>query len=364
MLAILVFAYLDIHVNVIEMDVKATIEYCCFVCFVCQGSSGMAEIHRRLMKDRAHYQELYYQQKGSFFDFLKYLWNEFMPHKGFGACNDNRFTFSNCTTNWGDLSEDLFDVLMSFHEVENVTSSKAEMERIVREVVRKLRTDKKQDGKMKYAGSGPFTTVLFIQMASLLGLIPLYCFSYADIEKASLGPGSLIRNGLKKPKYRSASCNAYLRKAHQTFLNIWKSAITFALFENMACELHRSYLASTELYYKKNPASYPKPGLDILLDKEYFAESKSCDLFFNDECRDCVQNLFLVRQTGSGESELRPMLIMKHSSTNAIVRLTNWVQDGKDPEQIHWDVNPNMLSLTTPLRTSKSFRKLMKLPGK
>ena len=328
----------------------------------------MAEIHRRLMKRREYYRKKYQEEGLTFFNFLKRRWKEFMPHKAVGACSDNRFNFTNCRTDWSDLVEEIYQLFMRFQEVPNPTSNKTRMQATLVDICRLLRTETDENGKSFFKGAGPFTTVLFLQMASLLGLIPLHCYSYADIFNASHGPGSLIRVAKQKPKYTAANCDKYLKEVHQTLVKIWSPSITLSLLENMFCEIYRSYNESVKVYYTKNPKTFPKPGLDILLDDNYRVESTASDVFFHDERRDCVQNLFLVRQTGSGESDLRPMLLMKHSravkdgdSSNAVIPLTNWVQDRNDPMNIHWEVAPNMISLSTRLKCSKKFKEMMRL---
>ena len=374
LLASLVFFYLDIHINLISMDVRSAIEYCCFACFVNQGTSGIAEIHRQCMKDREYYQHIFIENEMNFYDFLRDRWMEFMPDKTVGACFGKRFDFPNCKTDWSKLSDKIFDVLMKFHEEDNITSSKLKMDKILAEVCHILRTEKKGKGKKKmvYPGAGPFTTVLFIQLASLLGLIPLYCFHHADIVKPSLGPGSLIRIGEKNDKLNGKQCNEIFRSVQSQFMKIWGSVVTLALIENMCCELYRSFGATLDTYQKKNKGRQsPEPGLEIVLDDKYRQPSSGKDIFYHDEARGCVQNLFLVRQSGKGECELRPMLLMKHSvrtmngdPNKAIIKLTNWVQNSKDPMNLFWEHPPEKLKIDSSLRTSVELRRMMRLDEK
>ena len=369
LLAFLAFAYLDIHVNLIAMDVRSTIEYACFATLVCQGTTGMAEIHRQLMKNREYYQSIYYGTGASFFDYLKDRWDEFMPDKALGACSSNRFNYPNCTTDWSRLSKKIYKLFMKFHRDSRTTSRKVLMNEMVSKISSILMFGKNENNHMIFPGSGKFTTVLFLQLSSLLGLIPLYCSSFAEIVEPKYGPGSLIRNAMNDPKKSAVECNKELVEVQKKFYKIWGGLLTLALLENMFCELYRSFGASVENYLKQNPQTKASPGLEILFDEQYCVESNAKDIFFFDEARGCMQNLFLVRSTGPGESELRPMLLMKHSALvrdgvvgdKSVIRMTNWCQNKDDPMNVCWDAAPRDMKLSTTLKTSSYLTSVMTL---
>ena len=372
-MSMMVFAHLDIHLNVVQMNVKNTIEYCCFATLTNQGTSGVAEIHRCLMKDRIHYKTMFKESNVSFFEFMVDRWREFMPEKAVGACSGKRFTFPNCKTDWSELSKELFDVLKIFWTIEKNKWTKKNLDEVLAKVTYVLRDGKySQTNRMLFPGAGPFTTIMFLQLASLLGLIPLYCFSYADIHSSDYGPGSLIKVLEKNEDVTGSECNDKLVESHACFEDIWGEVVTKALFENMFCEFSRSYSQSLINFYKKHPKSTPKPDLDIIADPKYRVESSATDIIFNDEARNCVQNFFLVRQTGKGESDLRPMLLMKHSSyskqgkssNDSIIKLTNWMQDSSDPLNMYWKLPPSQMKLTTRLCTSLILKSMMKITDK
>ena len=385
LLSILVHAYLDIHRNVTRMNVKSTIEYCCFATLVCQGTSGIAEIHRCMMDDPELYQSLYNDScSENFFHFMRACWREVMPGRTLGASCGKRFTFPNCKTDFSELSSDILDVFKNFYANKKIRKRKILLDETFAAVLKSLRDDK-VDNRMVFPGMGKFTTVLFLQLASLLGLIPLYCYSLADIKDPDLGPGSLIRIASKNPKKTAEECNEVFKEIRLEFEDIWGAAVTLALVENMCCELYRSFVATIDSlpagkmknkrtitnYYSKNNNLSEDGGLAVLLDNKQRVESKFADIFYHDESRDCVQNLFMVRQTGSGESELRPMLLMRHSLyaklgriDDSIVKLTNWVQDKNDPKHISWSVPPDQITLETPLVMSDELSSMMKINRK
>ena len=111
--------------------------------------------------------------------------------------------FQNCKTDWSCLMSEIHEVLMKFHASPKTIKRKTSMNAMILQISYIFRKGKGDDRKMLFPGAGSFTTGLFIQLMSILGLIPFYFYSYAEIIDASYGPGSLMRLGANNPKKTS-----------------------------------------------------------------------------------------------------------------------------------------------------------------
>lgn len=229
--------------------------------------------------------------------------------------------------------------------------------------------------KILFRGAGTLTSTHFVHMCSLLGLLPLYCFTFAEVSDPKLGPGSLISISTGR-RMNSEECKKFFRNVHSDLVKIWGVLITLALLENMLCELKRSYDESCITYMREK---YPKLlsraisekdkrkkkkildniPLDIILDKKYRTHSKKCDLLYEDQARGCVQNFFLVKLNGNNATALRPILCIKISKTEMetgavdIIPLTNWCKNTADQKHLMWESEDGRLSLSTDLKPSK-----------
>ncbi len=44
-----------------------------------------------------------------------------------------------------------------------------------------------------FSGAGPFNSQMFVHLSAVLGIIPLYCFTHAEVADTSVGPYLLIQ---------------------------------------------------------------------------------------------------------------------------------------------------------------------------
>ena len=89
--------------------------------------------------------------------------------------------------------------------------------------------------KVKVKHVGHVTGLKFIQLSSILGLLPLKIATFANVESG--GPGKLLRLFDPDP-------NDMFQRIHSEFASIWGGNFTFAFLENVLCELLRELQAT------------------------------------------------------------------------------------------------------------------------
>jgi len=309
------------------------------------------------------------KKKGrSFYEFLIHLWKHHHINDGSnpGSCTNPRFQTTGCTTNWGHLSEKIFDLCRNFYTSDSTLKSEKAMKKCISELCHTLVNSTDQNKKKQFNGAGSFTTGAFVQVLSLLGVIPLYCFTYGEIIGPKQGSAKFIKIGMKNPKLKASECNEILQNIHKDFTSIWGSLITLALLENMFCELFRSYSATVKEYKKNNiplPANHP---YDIMY-LPNVEPSPKVDIFFEDLPRRCVENSYLLRMSGSKCDHLKPILCMKHTeyvlqnNGNNEFKLTNWLQNSTDPMLLSWSESNRDLKLHSKLVVHEDLRDILTL---
>lgn len=204
----------------------------------------------------------------------------------------------------------------------------------------------------------------FIHLASLVGLIPLYCFTFANIHDAKLGTAKAISIGLEQPKMKLPDIRTEFLAIVQELKNIWGNMVISALLENVLCEISRCYKQTCKAILKDSsgPCSL---GLEVICNtsSNHFKESKARDLFFFDESRNTMQNMFNVTSACSGGSPLRPCLLMRDSvrwnENTSVHNLTNWCGDKNNKKMMAWEHHGNCMKLRTRLFVSQDLKEVM-----
>ena len=302
----------------------------------------MAEIHRVVMADILSYRELYVEMD-NMFHFLCHMFQMVFPDvKGIGSCTDPRYTYcsGSSNTDWSKHEEDLLRLCNKFFDSNAVTATKATMDEVTISIVTELLTSKDpmNKGRKKYKGIGAMGAMQFIHMAALLGMIPLYCYSFGALMDDDLGPPKFIRSALNKTKkeFDIKECNSFFKAIHKDLQEIWGPMVTRGFLDNMLCELSRSY--SKTVSALKLPPNTEEPSPDILLKPELMVDGDKNDICYYDGKKDRVQNFFLVSVTDA----LRPDLIMKkpefwgESNSKANIALTNWSRNKADKKLLQW----------------------------
>lgn len=369
--SIVIHIYIDLHINFRPMSVADTLDYIAFFAFRCNGTTVLAEMHRVIMQDTDMYR-IRASLGNHFYEFLYELADNLYPDvRGVGSCTEFRYTYfaGNNYTRWCLLQQELLDLCALYYKDEKTCNTKNAIKECTRNILHTLVHGKNTRTKKNlFCGVGAMGAMQFVHIASLLGLIPMYCYTYAEIMDNKLGPPRFIRLALDKEENEMslADSNQFLHDLHKDFSAIWGPMMTLSMLENTLCELSRAY-KSTSARAKK--ANNPKStNADIIMDESVYCDGKTVDITFFDEQRNTVQNFFLVRTQGAdGASELRPVLVMKHSKNwnsnfdDKQITLTSWCCDDNDKKNMMWEHRPPKRNLKSKLEVSKKLRDMMLL---
>ena len=353
-----------------------TLDLVCFFSFRSNGTTAIAEVHRAIMRDREYYFERYNDHDGTFYEFLFEVCKKVNPNHCPGSCTSQRCNFSAGSNNtvWSVHRKRFLKLFKKFGEwgTESSNFDREHCERVTMEIIDYISTAKKRSdkSKKKFLGASDFSTIQFIQMSALLGLIPPYCATYIELRSDSLGPSKFIQAGLKK-KLSSEECNDFLKTVHGEVTDIWGNSITLSLMENLLCELNRCYNAtSSRLQPKKEKGKKRRKveyDVDIITDPSKFVDSRTKDVLYKDEMRGCMQNLFILKFNGRGASSNKPMLVMKHTpdwdlgDSKCNISLTNWMCNNVDPCHMKWSDAPIHRTLKTKLSVSDFLKEKMQI---
>ena len=359
------------------MSVADTLDFISFFAFQCNGTTVLAEIHRVVMSNRDMYRVSATAFGDHFYEFLCDVSKELYPDlDGIGSCTENRYTYCSGSNNtmWCDHQQDLLDLCKKYYKNDCILKSKKAMHECTKEIIHELCMGKdKVTKKKRFIGVGAMGAIQFIHIASLLGLIPLHCYTFAELIDDKLGPPKFIRQALNKSRKEMSikECNTFFRDAHSDFVKIWGSMMTLSLFENTLCELSRALKATSAKAIKKDNRACV--SAEMLMDESLYCDGRVNDVVFMDEQRGTVQNFFLVRTQGSdGACELRPMLVMKHAMNwegtfeEAHITLTNWCGDcdRNDKKNMKWEHHHEKMSLITKMTVSPKLHRMMHLKQK
>ena len=363
--SILLHIYLDLNVNFASFTVADTIDLLCFFAFKCNGTSAMAEIHRSIMNDIDRYSEVWTESESTY-DFLCTVYEMVCPGFALGSCTEPRFTYcaGSNDTHWPKLRSALFKLIVDARHSYMQKCSKVQVRKQVHSLVDTL-LKKKCKGKKVFVGAGPMNVNHFIHGAAFLGLLPLAAYQHAGIKSTTLGPGKLIAlcNGATESP-SVTECNNILYNLTSEFGSVWNQQPSANFAENSLCYAYRTY-SNTIKSLPPLPAG-ERYGIDVIMDDEKRVESSTKNVYYMDEQRNRVQNMFCIRTAGNGSSSTRPCLVMKDASIwstgdRANLVLTNWLNDSHDKCLLQWDSSFHNLSLNTVLQVSEVVKDIYSL---
>ena len=343
------------------MSIGDTLDFICFVAIQCNGTSVIAEIHRVIMSDLSTYREKYLESP-TMFSFLCGMFQELWPEiNGIGSCTDPRYTYSagSSSTDWSQHQDDLFALCSAFFTDTKGNCTRASLTKASASMMKEFLSAKDSNQKKKYKGVKAMGATQFLHLAATLGLVPLFCYTHAELLDDDLGPASVIRTGLNKSKkqYPIKKSNTFFKEIVSDLQGIWGPAMTPALIENTLCELSRCYKKTVSK--QKKSKDLPSPPLDMILNKDVMIDGDKNDVCYFDHRRNCVQNFFMV----SVSDGLRPDLVMKKASqwgeinSKANLALTNWTGNKDDKGHMKWSNNGANRTLNSLLILSEELEK-------
>ena len=343
------------------MSVRETLDFICFVAIQCNGTSVIAEIHRVIMSDLSRYREKYVESP-TMFSFLCSMFTELWPEiNGIGSCTDPRYTYSagSSSTNWSEHQDDLLTLCSTFFCDCHVLKTRASLIKASASVMYEFLNAKDSNKKKIYKGVKAMGATQFIHLAAMLGLVPLFCYTHAELLDDNLGPAQVIQTGLGKSKEECAitMLNLFFGEVVSDLQSIWGTAMTPALIENTLCELSRCYKKTVSKQKKANNKA--NPPLDIILNKEIMVDGEKNDVCYFDHKRKRLQNFFMI----SAADGLRPNLVMKKASewgeinNKANISITNWNGNKDDNGHMKWSDDGSKRTLDSILILSQELEK-------
>lgn len=353
------------HVNFRSFSVADAIDFVAYSAITCNGSSLIAEIARRVTTDPYFYQEQLIECKDNMYDFLCHVNREIMPGIGIGSCTNNRFTYSqgSSDSNWGRDRGRLLNLCKEFHDDKNTVTRQNLLIQKTQDLFSRL-VNSKINGKSEFHGVGPMSANQFLQLASLLGLIPLYCFTYANLHSVKLGPSKAIMRGLKNPNMSLKEIQQCFENVFDELRDVWGNLVTKAVLENVLCEISRCYDRTAKGMKRRNGIDQLPLSIICESSSETFRESGARDIFFYNDMKGNMQNMFWVTSGSSGGTTLRPCLLMRDSNTwekgnDSIHNLTNWCQNKGDKRMVQWSNHGSAMTLETSLIVSKDLKRII-----
>ena len=354
--------------NFVKFTIADTLDYIAYFALNCNGTVLVAEIHRRCMCNPKKYIGLYLNSE-SMYDFLCTVNKEIAPDKAIGSCTESRFMFSSGSnsTKWNEKQDDLFALCLRYYAEPSIIRSRSRMKEVTSTIITDLISKRDPVSKKPiFSGAGAMGANQFVHIAALLGVIPLACYTFAEIRDESLGPGQFINRALKSDIPMSAlKCNLYMDNLHAKFSTIWNDLPTENFIENTLCVCKRSYDNTIRSISNRMNVDVSRLPVTVIMKEKYVKESRTKELYFMDERRGCMQSFFTLRTSGKGSSLVRPSLMMKlgsqwRSGDGTTVRLTNWnTNDNKD--LISWGSARESLSLDTKINVSRNLQSLLGL---
>lgn len=355
------------HVNFRSFNVADTIDFVAYCALTCNGTTLIAEITRRVTLEPLHYQGKFLQCNENMYEFLCYVNREIMPDTAVGSCTNNRFMYSqgSSKSNWGRDRGMLLNLCKEFYNDDATVTRQKFMIEKAQKVLHNL-VHSKRNGKSEFHGVGAMSANQFLQLSSLLGLVPLYCFTLANLHSKKLGPSQAIMKGLQTPNMTLKDIQSCFDDMFEELKAIWGNLVTKALLENVLCEISRCYKQTSKTYNKSRPNAELPLSIICNTGGSRFRESNAKDIFYFNDATNDMQNMFFITSGSSGGTTLRPCLLMRLSSTwdkgnESFHNLTNWCQNKADKQMLRWNSRPNEMTLDTNLVVSKPLEKLLRI---
>lgn len=307
----------------------------------------------------------------SFYAFLVQLNKIIAPTKAIGSCTEPRAMYWGGVSDieWDDKTEELLCLILKVRQSIKTSSSRASVRKHVSVFINVLMNGRyKSTKEMMFPGAGAMGSNHFVHGCALLGLLPLACYNVAEIRDVSLGPAKFIKKALKLKKSPSAKeCTDILYQTYSVFSPLWNDMVSINFLENGFCYASRTINRTIKALMNDDDGKTEDDyNATVIMDDDLRVESKTKNIYFMDERRGHIQNVFLIRTCGNGATPTKPMLIMKDASrwsqgNTANIALTNWECDKCDKKLMHWNLIDNKLCLDSVMNVADELVKMYSL---
>ena len=361
--------FIDLNLNFHSLTVRDTIQLLSYFSFKCNGTVLIAEIHRLIMSDVNRFRTLL-RISSSFYSFLCQVNKIIAPGKAVGSCTDPRATYwgGSSDLDWSKKSNELMSLIMQTRTYLKSSSSRVAVRNQVTLFIDVLMNGRYQsNGKLMFHGAGAMGANHFVHGCALLGLLPLACYNVAEIRDSNLGPAKFIKKALKLQKAPSPKkCTEILYDTYSKFSPLWNDMVSINFLENSFCYGSRTIDRTIKTLTTNDTNNEADYDATIIMDNDLRVESKTKNLYFMDERRGRMQNVYLIRTCGNGSSPTRPMLVMKDASrwsegNAANVVLTNWECDKNDKKLLQWKLINDQFCLNSILNVADELVKMYSL---
>ncbi len=213
----------DIVSNLGMMNKRNKLAFAAFATIQCNGTLPVSELLRHLARDNWSIREQYCGRR-----YDRCFWRLAIDvsgsysFKSVGSSREQRFQISNQGRifEFGRYCDDILDLFARCES--NVADNDVEMFPRFCEVLLRL--------KENVNGMGHIIALKFVQLCSLIGLLPLRFSTYAMVDCG--GPAEILSTVSGNP-------SEYFGDLHAEFESIWGKRFTLSYLENLLCELNR-----------------------------------------------------------------------------------------------------------------------------
>ena len=345
---------------------------------MCNGTSNLAEITRLTMGDSK--QVLQQQFTGplqkNMYKYLCYVSENYVAKlKPVGSCSEPRHTpcSHRSPNDWDDRRDNVLKLIKeSFFHIRGVDSEANLLRQCCKNFISEV--VEKED----FPNVSTFLAVQFLQVLSLVGLVPLGCYNYAEPSDMKLGSSNLIQITMNKKQLKKDICSSAFEELITDIEEVWDDGkVSRAIVENVLCELSRSYwltarqIVDPENKHKlktiRNWHSSKLPNVTCVIDDNLRVESRCIDVLYFLSHRKTLQSFFKLRYSGDGATTSKPQLVMVNHSVSGcgnvpnVKKLTNWKKDVNDKQQMTWSNRGKLMKLLSTLTIKRELQNIYKI---
>ena len=365
-----------------KMNKKHCLAFVVFCAMKCNGTGVIAEIVRMVedrtlpwFQDHSDFcpKEMLENFDDDFYKLLCYLADQ-MFFKDIGSCTNPRHVYTNPGSLY-NFSANHEALMKDLNKINIMVGKDHDLVHALKE----LMSDIVKDKKKQYKGMGLVVAHDYVQLCSLLGLLPLRCYTLAvavSVKQGTnsklTGPQKFIGKCLNFPDKTITSLvpHAYQHvfdEIYQQYHSIWKHKSRKDWQENTLCELNRIVESSPDyknfIRRRKNNKRDKSGRAKIASNTEHFG-AKSVETSFDspialpqhlEACSPKKDSIYLYRsreymrqiqpQFNITTSKTKPVLkIISHLITKKndhkieTIELTTWSPTRKDHDQhISWN---------------------------